>query len=85
MYVCIYIFFFFGHPTACGVSGPGIRSKLQQCWILNPSLEPGMEPVSQRSQDSANPVGTITVGTPICLFLDCPLNQFLHLTGALNN
>ena len=26
----------FGHPTACGVPGPGIRSELQQHQIFNP-------------------------------------------------
>ena len=32
----IFFFFFFGHPMAHGVPGPGIRSepKLQQLWIL---------------------------------------------------
>ena len=37
-------FSFFGHPTACGVPRPGIRSKA------------GIEPVSWRYRDATNPI-----------------------------
>ena len=63
--VCFFLFFLFGHSIAYGVPGPGIRSepqlgpKLQHRWILNPLCplcQAGVEPVSQCSQDTANPI-----------------------------
>ena len=68
-----FFFFFplFGHPTASGVPGPGIQSKLQlqpklqlrQCWILNPPCQAGEQtrsPVPPRHHQSH----CITRGTP---------------------
>ena len=60
----LFFFFFFGHPMAYGVPGPGIRSKPQlqpkpqlwQCWILNPLCWAGVELMSQHSQDTANSI-----------------------------
>ena len=57
-------FFFFGHPTADGVPGPGIRPKLQlqptpqlwKHWILNHCAGLGIESASQRSRDAADPI-----------------------------
>ena len=39
----LFFFSFFGCPTACGVPGPAIRTKLQsqQCQILNPMCQGG--------------------------------------------
>lgn len=57
-------FFFFGHPSAYGVPGLGIRSKLQlqpkpqlqQCQTLTHRASLGIEPVSQCSQEAVDPV-----------------------------
>ena len=67
---------FFGHPEACGVAGPGIRSELQsqhklqlrQCQILNPlcwARDQIWAPVPPRC---CQPCCT-TVGTPEMMLL----------------
>ena len=60
VFVCVCLFvFFFGYHTACGVPGPGIRSKLQ----LQPTLDPstrcarlGIEPAPWRCRDTTNSI-----------------------------
>ena len=65
--VCfVFCFFFFGHPMAYGVPGPGNRSKLQlwpvllppQCLIrsFNPLCQAGVRPASWCCRDATDPV-----------------------------
>ena len=59
----LFLFFFFWLSTAYGVLSPGIRSEpqlppklqLQQHGILNPGYWTRIEPVSQHSQNAADP------------------------------
>ena len=64
----LFIFYFFGHPSVCGVPRPGIRSKtqwqptmqlLRQCQILNP-LRQASSPHQRRCWSYCT-----TAGTPI--------------------
>ena len=79
-------FFWGGHPTASGVAGLGIRSKLQlwpmpqlqQCWILNPLCQAGdwaCMPVLQRHCWSC----CATTGNP---WFVISIQSFLALVGA---
>lgn len=63
-----FFFFFFQFWLPCGVWSSGIRSQLQQPWILNPLCQAGIELTSQHSQDA-------TVGTPFSVFFHL---IFLH-------
>ena len=76
--VCVlfnFFFFFFWLPLAYGIPGPGIRSEPQlqpmpqvwQCWALSHCAGLGMEPVSQRSRDDADPA-TLQLELLICAF-----------------
>ena len=89
----IYIFYvslslfspFFGHSIACGVPGPGIRSKpqlytkqqlLRQRWILHPLHQPRDQncvPVLPRHCQSR----CTTAGTPMSLFLNSNIRYSL--------
>ena len=65
LYISNFIyFFFFGQPMACGVPGPGIRSKPQlPPWLccgnarsLTHCVRLGIKPSSQHSRDGAVPL-----------------------------